>query len=207
MVVSDSCALGLNAVMVASSQAPELDHVVVCRFGVAIPERLPPAHDPADHHVDVYNTGAVVEEGDDLVPSSMLYMQRPGSPPPDLPSLRHILSNQELDCYDDQLPRPALPLPLSVAAQGPDFQQLIVDLQYGPATPQFAAVVGVNATDLQVWFQKGPAGVFGDLAVRGKVAAWKIAAFRHRGPRTDFMLVVAVRKVGFPVCSFISPTG
>ena len=166
---------GHNAVLVASSLAPELDHVVVCRYGVAVPELLPPAHDPADHRVDVYNTGSEVAAGEDIVPGAMLFMQRPGSRPPQLPSVQSIISDQSLDCSEDQLPRPAAPSPLTV-----------------------------RASDVQVWFQKMPAGVFGDVAVRGRTAR-KCVAFRDRGTlpaSASYVLFADPCKVGLPVTSF-----
>ena len=112
-------------------------------------------------------------------------MHPEGAPQPNLPSVAQIISDQSLDWQDDQLPQPATS-PLRVVALGPDFQQAIIDLQYGPATPQVAAVTGHAAASLQIEMQKGPSGAFGDISVRGRTAR-KCVAFRRWDAESTFL--------------------
>ena len=198
---------GSNAVLISSADADEHDHLAVCSHGITIPDILPPADSAAARRVDVFNTGGFVADAADIVPGSMLFLQSVGAPLPTLPSVRQIVSDPSLDCRDDQLPQPAVPPPLRVLALGPDCRQVIIDLAYGRIAPQVATAIGSDPASLQIWVQKGPSGMFGDIAVCGRVVR-KCAAFRFRVHLPDnhgLMIFVDARRVGKPICSFLSP--
>ena len=198
---------GSNAVLISSADADEHDHLAICSHGITIPDILPPADSAATRRVDVYNTGGFVADAADIAPGSMLFLQSVGAPLPTLPSVRQIVSDTSLDCRDDQLPQPEVPPPLRVLALGPDCRQVIIDLTYGRIAPQVATAIGSNPASLQIWVQKGPSGMFGDIAVCGR-AVRKCAAFRFRAHLPDdrrLMIFVDARRVGKPICSFLSP--
>ena len=119
------------------------DYVVVSRYAVTIPEILPPPSDGLGHRVNVYNTGDAVDTMDSI-PQAPCCMCNARAPP------CLILCDPLLDCQEDQLPRPEEAPALAYLALGREYEQHVVDLQYGPVSPQIACYrdSGLGASSL-----------------------------------------------------------
>ena len=187
---------GLNLVLVSCKQGTGEDYAVLSKYGITFPLLLPPPRHAEDRRVDVYNTGPAVTDAGDLPPGAMLYMQRVADPLPVLPALVQIMSDARLDCEEELLPPSPPPLHMGYALLDAAFGQHPLQLDFGPVSPQVAAVIGGPASDLCVYFQKGPSGLFGSMCIYGAVVN-RCLAYRHRStvPFLD------ARFLGKPVCS------
>ena len=196
-------AKAMHAVLVSGTGSASDDYVVVSRCGVTIPEILPPTSPDPGHRVDVYNSGNDIDTMDAIPAGTMLFVQRTGRPPPDLPSVAQLMANSLLDCPESLLPQPEEAPSTRYLLLGSDFAQQVLELEYGPVVPQVAAAVGMPPSGLQVWFQRGPSGVFGCISVYGR-SVQKCIAYRSRStsePEEGHMFFLDARCLGRPVCS------
>ena len=196
---------GLNLVLVAGGHEADADYAVISRHGVTFPQLLPPPRDGSERRVDLYNTGPVVTASGDIQPGTMLFMQRVGASPPVLPAVSHLFASPALDGRESQLPRPQQPAPMGYLLLDSVYGQHPISLNYGPVVPQIASVVQHAPSEIMVWFQNGPSGIFGPISAYGTVVN-RCLAFRHRdvldtghGP----MLFIDARCLGKPICSRI----
>ena len=193
---------GMHAVLIAMCDGLGGDFVAVFNHGVTVPDLLPPAGHWSESRVDVYHSGGDVEAGEEAAPGALFFVQRAGAARPDLPSPREIIFDSGLDCPEGQLPSLEPPPHMRYLALGEGFEQTLVDLEYGPVTPQVASAVGTSAVDTAVWFPKGSDVDFGCISVQGRIAKRLLGYRPHRVAAGDprHVLFLDARTLGKPVC-------
>ena len=195
-------ALGLHAVLVTERDAVERDHVALCHGGVLTASVLPDALDEDSRRIDAYSSGHLLEAGSNIDPGTLLFLQRPGAPAPQLPNAQQIVQDYTVDCDEHLLPVPEAAPPLRYLLLDDRFGQTLIELQYGPVCPQVAAVAPCEASDVKVWFQKGPSGVFGNIGVQGRVVQ-KCLGYRVLDTARDHpghMVFIDARQLGIQIC-------
>ena len=178
------------------------DFVAIYEAGVTVPSLLPEAVLPSQRRVDVYNSGGDVAPGEDIPAGSIFVLQPAGRTVPARPSPGDVFANPALDCREDQLPAAEAIPATRYLLLGEDFSQTVLDLAYGPVTPQVAGVTGLPAPSVSIWFHKGSSHAFGRISVKGQVVEKYLGyrPFRVGSDGPSLLVFIDARALGKPVC-------
>ena len=192
----------LSITLVAVRDHVDRNFAAIYCHGVTVPDLLPADLPPGRQRVDAFNSGGIVAPDEPIEAGSIFFVQPAGIPPPVLSLVSAILSNPALDCHDGDLPVPPDIPDMRYLLLGAGFEQRILDLDYGPVSPQVARATGSTAPHVSVWFQKGPVPAFGRISVEGtavtKCLAYRPSTLQDGGPH--HLVFIDARTLGKPIC-------
>ena len=139
------------------------------------------------------------EAGDVPTTADLLCVQRWGTAAPVLRTVAAILADSDLDTQDADLPLPPRVDPATYLLLGVGFEQLVMDLQPGPAIPQLSRATGIPAESLDFWVQIGR---FEHAAVQGR-PVHRAIGFRDKNLRRQSphpVVFIDGRTLGRPLC-------
>ena len=158
---------GRHVVLVACGDSEEDDFSAVVWRGVTVPDVLPPLSMGPPPRLSLFCSEGEVGQNDEVRAGMLMFLQTAGRHPPSLPAVDAILDDPGLHVPADPLPDEAAICDMRYVLLGLEDSQFVIDLQYGPVSPQIASMVGIDRQDLVFWFQTGTVGSFDTISVGG----------------------------------------